>query len=118
MGRCSAWSKLPPLGPGIAIDPVTPTVVLTFLDRCQRHYRLTEMEALCLLALLAGYGSSAEIARAVNIAEQTVMNHLWIARARVGCHDRIALLRLTWPLYADLRVRALTQRGGRKERAA
>lgn len=61
------------------------------IDRLALVYRLTRREAVIVAAMVPGL-SNKEIATRCGITEQTVKDHLKSVYAKVGVHQRMALL--------------------------
>lgn len=118
MGRRSAWSKLPPLGPGITVDPVDGALALAFVRQARARWTLSVTEALVLLATLAGYTSDDEVAHAVSCAVATSRNAKTRIRQALGAARWQQAVVRAWAVYGPLRAGLAARRVPGEEQAA
>lgn len=116
--RRSNWSRLPPLGPGLPLDPVDATLATAFVRQAQQCWSLNLTEALVLLATLVGYTSDDDVAQAVACAVQTSRNTKRRLRHALGVRRWSQVVVRAWAIYGPLRAALAVRQAGQEEQAA
>lgn len=85
--------------PPFAVEPDNPAVRARFVARCGRRHGLTPMQATVLYTMLRGVTCTAEIARELYLAEQTVYNHQSAIYEALSVRCATGAVYRAWPRY-------------------